>query len=88
MELLRDEINDDENDNNNNNNNNNSSNILNNNKTITSKSFKYKIRILGSTPDDGNRLNAEVVLPLKYLSNIWRSVDLPLINCEIEFDLS
>ena len=84
MELLRDEINDDENDNNNNNN----SNILNNNKTITSKSFKYKIRILGSTPDDGNRLNAEVVLPLKYLSNIWRSVDLPLINCEIEFDLS
>ena len=80
MELLRDEINDDENDNNNknnNNNNNNNSNILNNKITI-SKSFKYKIRILGSTPDDGNRLNAEVVLPLKYLSNIWRSVDLPL----------
>ena len=35
-------------------------------------------------PDDNNIVNPEVVAPLKYLSDFWRSVDLPLINCEIE----
>ena len=33
-------------------------------------------------------LDAEVVVPLKDLSNFWRSFDLLLINCEIELDLS
>ena len=33
-------------------------------------------------------LNVEVTIPLKYLSNFWRAVDLPLINCEVEFDFS
>ena len=33
-------------------------------------------------------LDAEVVVPLKYLSNFWRSRDLTLINCGIEIDLS
>ena len=42
---------------------------------------------MGSTAEDNNILDAEVVIPLKYLSNFWRSFDLPLINCEIEFDL-
>ena len=32
-------------------------------------------------------LNTEVVVPLKYLSNFWRSLDLSLINCEIELGL-
>ena len=32
-------------------------------------------------------LNTEVVVPLKYLSNFWRSLDLPLINCETEINL-
>ena len=31
--------------------------MVNNNKTATSKSFKYKTKIMGSTPDNGNRLN-------------------------------
>ena len=39
-------------------------------------------------PNNNNILDAEVVVPLKYLSNFWRSLDLPLINCEIELDLS
>ena len=60
---------------------------VNNNKAVTSKSFKYKTKIIESTPDHDNRLNAEAVIPLKYLSNFWRSLDLPLINCEIELDL-
>ena len=32
--------------------------------------------------------NTEIFVPLNYLSNIWRSVDLPLINCGIDLDLS
>ena len=40
------------------------------------------------TPNDNNTLTAEVVVQLKYLSNFWRFLDLPSINCEIELDLS
>ena len=58
----RDEINNDENENDN-------KNRLNNNKTIASRSFKYKTKLIGSTPDNENRLNAEFVVSLKYLSN-------------------
>ena len=32
-------------------------------------------------------LNTKVTIPLKYLSNFWRSLDLSLINCEVELDL-
>ena len=70
----RDEKDDDENENDDNNN------RLNKNKTITTKSFNYKTKITESTPDNGNRLNAEVVVPLKHFSTCWRSLDLPLIK--------
>ena len=39
-------------------------------------------------PSTNDILDAEVVVPLKYLSNFWRSLDLPLIKCEIKLDLS
>ena len=42
--------------------------------------------MIGSTPND-NILGAEVV-PIKYLINFWRSLNFPLINCEIELYLS
>ena len=71
----RDEINDDANKTVNN--------RINNSKTITNKIFDYKTKLIGSTKDDNNTLEAEVVVPLKYSSNFWRSLDLPLINCEI-----
>ena len=29
-------------------------------------------------PDNASRLNAEVVVPLKYLSNVWGTLELPL----------
>ena len=58
-----------------------------NNKIILSKSFEYKTKLIGTTPND-NTLKAEVVVPLKYLSNFLRFLNLPLINCEIELDLS
>ena len=46
----------------------------------------YKTKIVGSTPADDNTIDAEVIVPLKYLSNVQRSLDLLLINCEIELD--
>ena len=61
---------------------------INNNKTITSKSFVYKTKIKGRTSDENNTLDTEVAVPLKYLSNFWKLFNLPLINCEIELDLS
>ena len=27
--------------------------------------------------------NAKIVVPLKYLSNFWRSLEMPLINCKV-----
>ena len=35
-------------------------------------------KIIGSTPNDNTILHTEFVVPLKYLSNIWRSLGLPL----------
>ena len=47
------------------------------------ESFKSKIKITGKTPDDGNTKNVEIIVPLKYLSNYWRTLEMPLINCEV-----
>ena len=77
----RDDVNDDENENNN------ANNKINKNRVTTSKSFEYKTNVIGSAPNNNNILDAEVIVPLKYLSNFWRSHDLPLINYEIEVDL-
>ena len=78
----RDEVNNDANENNDAGNH-----RENNNKTATSKSFKYRTKIMGNTPADNNTLDTEVVVPLKYLSNFRRSLDLPLVYCEVELDL-
>ena len=53
-----------------------------------SESFRSKIKVTGKIPDDGNRKNVEIVVPLKYLSNFWRTLEMPLINCEIILDLT
>ena len=55
-------------------------NRINNSKAIRSKFFEYKTKLIRSTPKDNNTLDAEVVAPLKYLSNFWRSFDFLLIN--------
>ena len=74
----KDEVNDDANENND------AGNYwINNSNTTSSKSFEYKTKIIGSTPNNNSRLDGEVVVPLKYLSNFCRSFDLPLINCEM-----
>ena len=63
-------------------------NRINKNKIIRSKSFEYKTKLIGSTPNNNNTLDTDVVIPLKYLSNFRRFFDLSLINGEIELDLS
>ena len=52
-----------------------------------SASFKSKIKITGKTPDDGNTKDVEIIVPLKYLSNFWRTLEMPLINCEVNLIL-
>ena len=54
------------------------------------KSFKCKAKLLGNTEaDNGNGIlkNATIAVPLKYLSNFWRSLEMPLINCKTELKL-
>ena len=59
-----------------------------NNNLADSQSFKSKINITGKTPDDGNEKDVEIMVPLKYLSNFWRTLEMPLINCEISLILT
>ena len=49
-----------------------------------SKSLKYKVKIAGNTPPDGNTKDVEISIPLKYLRNFWRTLEMPLINIEVE----
>ena len=41
----------------------------------------------GQTNDDGI-INVEIMVPLKYLSNFWITLEMPLINCEVELILN
>ena len=53
-----------------------------------SESFKSKIKITGSTPNNDNEKDVEIMVPLKYLSNFWRTLEMPLINCEVNLILT
>ena len=53
-----------------------------------SKSFKSKVKITGKTPKNGNTEDVVIIVPLKYLSNFWRTLDMPLINCEVNLILT
>ena len=54
-------------------------------------SFNYKASLLGKATDaDGNDRSlksTKIVVPLKYLSNFFRSLEMPLINCQIHLEL-
>ena len=50
-------------------------------------SFNFKTKITSQTDDDG-RIDLEIMIPLKYLSNFWRNLEMPLINCEVELILT
>ena len=53
-----------------------------------SESSKSKIKTTGNTPADGNTKDVEIMVPLKYLSNFWRTLEMPLINCEVNLILT
>ena len=55
-----------------------------------SSSLKYKISLLGNPVVANNiaRINVKVVVPLTYLSNFFRSLEMPLINCKIKLNLT
>ena len=44
--------------------------------------YKFKEKITGKT-ENVTRKDVEIMVPLKYLSNFWRSLEMPLINFEI-----
>ena len=48
----------------------------------TTDSFKFKAKITGQTEDNASK-DVEIIVPLKYLSNFWRTLEMPLINCEV-----
>ena len=83
----RDELSDDTGDNN-----------FDNIKVVNSNTFKYKNKIIGNTYNvnagaDGYDVNkngtqeVELAIPLKYLGNFWRALNIPLISCEVSLEL-
>ena len=53
-----------------------------------SELFKCKIKITGKIPADGNTKNVEIIVPLKYLTNFWRTLEMLLINCKVNVILT
>ena len=64
-----------------------------------SESFKYKTSITGNIYNvgdgeagyDANKVGknqTEIVIPLKHLSNFWKGLNIPVINCEVELILT
>ena len=59
--------------------------------TANSTSFKYKLSLIGeSTVVAGNKIfkDVKIAVPLKYLSNFGRSLEMPLINYKINLELN
>ena len=59
-----------------------------NDNQANSKSFKSKVKITGKTPNNGKTKDVEIIVPLKYLSNFWRTLEMPLINYEVNLILT
>ena len=53
-----------------------------------SESFKSKIKITGKTPAAGNTKDIEIIVPLKYLCNFGRTLEMPVINCKVNLILT
>ena len=53
----------------------------------TTDSFNFRTTITCQTNNNGI-INVEIMVPLKCLSNFWRTLEMPLINCEIELILT
>ena len=49
--------------------------------------FKFKTKIAGRRRNNGTK-SAAIRVPLKYLSNVWRTLEMLLINCQINLTLT
>ena len=69
-----------------------------NRNVVNSNAFKYKSKIIGNTYNvdaaaagyDANKngtQEVEIAIPLKYLGNFWRALNIPLISCEVSLEL-
>ena len=64
-----------------------------NTNVVNSKTFKYKNKIIGNTynvtagDDELGTKKIELAIPLKYLGNFWRALNIPLISCEASLEL-
>ena len=61
---------------------NNNNEIINFNVNNPTDSFNFKVKFTGETENNGTK-DVEIMVPLKYLSNFWRNLEMPLINCEV-----
>ena len=70
----------------------------NNDNTINSDTFRYKNKITGNTynvdagaqvydVNKNDKQEVEIAIPLKYLGNFWRALNIPLISCEVFLEL-
>ena len=57
-----------------------------NTNVVNSNAFEYKNKITGNTNNQGTK-DVELAIPLKYLGNFWRALNIPLISCEIFLEL-
>ena len=53
----------------------------------TTDSFNFKAKITGQTGNNGTK-DVEIMVPLKYLSNFWRTLEMAFINCEVNLILT
>ena len=67
---------------------NNNGDIVDFNGANVTDSFNFKAKITGQTDDDGEINNVEIMVPLKYLNNFWRTTEMPLINFEVNIILT
>ena len=69
-----------------------------NRNVVNSEAFKYKNKITGNTynvdagaqgydVNENGTQEIELAIPLKYLGNFWRALNIPLISCEVFLEL-
>ena len=72
--------------------------VFNNIRAVNSSTFTYKNKIIRNTYNvdagaagyDANKNGTQLVelaIPLKYLGNFWRALNIPLISCEVSLEL-
>ena len=56
-----------------------------NDNIVISESFKFKVNVTWKDHDTVNTKDVKIALPLKYLSNFWRALEMLLINRVMSF---